>query len=383
MIDKFNINGAGPVGLILGILLYLTDNRRIINIYEKRLSYHRDQNLSIDKNTIDNILECLNDKPKDFIEIIQKWSGESVLISEIEEDLTKYINNNTNVKIHRGMSVPDLKDKHDVCLIGADGAHSDVRKKYFGNLLMDEHITGYLVQVKFKTNRQTKNRKKISAIAYSMINSVTGSDIALDFETLGCKNQNTYKNGTLHIPVNKNIYDKLNRDNKGSFKNPWKCNELKNIKNQNIEKLLNIIDRYRFSLSCRGGNMIDEKITTLPLKVYRSVTVAKMFNKNYIFLVGDASSGLVYQRGLNKGWIESTYLIQCLNYLKPDTEKYNNLYKTLYHNELEQIFKKASKISNVNKSLTIISLIILIILFIIIGYFISNQILHNNLDILV
>lgn len=161
-----------------------------------------------------------------------------------------------------------------------------------------------MVQLKYQTPGATRPRLAISAASYSFVNGLSGSDMVLDFESLSlvflgeessCKppNYNFRKSGTLHIPVPESIYTILTENGKGTYTNRLLISELEIIRNTQIAKLVRIIKRYEFSLKW----LEDAKVTTLPLTIYRSADVVNLSDK-LVMLVGDASSGLVFQRFL-------------------------------------------------------------------------------------
>lgn len=204
-------------------------------------------------------------------------------------------------------------------------------------------------------------------MAYSMLNSITGWDMALDFESLSRKATDV-KYGTLHIPIDFELYQHLIDGNRGNYENPWRLKELIKNQSQQVQKLCNIIKRYRLSLNFRGGWLAHEKITALPLQVYRSSQVAQCVSQNYVFLVGDASSGLVYERGLNKGWLETVSLVRCVTSSKIDVDSYNKYCETLYFSEVKKILRLGSKIKTANRGLTIVALVLIIGLCLSVGY---------------
>lgn len=371
---SYRINGAGPVGLMTACLLSLLQPPVKIEIYDKRETYQRDHSLFVDRKTVDQITKYLNElepsaENSRLCDIIQKFRHQSVRTNEIEAELLNFLPR--HVLIHRGASA--ILQAHDVnvCLIGADGSRSQIRKQYFNGELSDVRTIGYLAQVKFQTSKQTRPRSSISAVAYSMLNSISGWDMAVDFESLSRKSSDI-KYGTLHIPIDARLYQYLTEKNRGTYENPWRLKELSRNQLQPVQKLCDIIKRYRVSLNFRNGWLSHEKITALPLQVYRSSQVARRVNQNHVFLVGDASSGLVYERGLNKGWLETVALVRCLGVKQIDFESYNTYCQTLYHKEVSKILKTGGKIKIANQGLTIIALFLIIGLCLWFGFYVSK-----------
>lgn len=132
--------------------------------------------------------------------------------------------------------------------------------------------------------------------------------------------------------------------------------------------------RYDFSLKWRGCWIEDGVITIIPLTIYRSFDVVRILDNNKIvFLVGDSSSGLVYERGFNKGALEAIQLVKTLNLCHELTNKYSSNYNSeyllnsyvdnlvnysqycisLYEDEKNEIMKKHNKILLANKSIAV------------------------------
>lgn len=81
---------------------------------------------------------------------------------------------------------------------------------------------------------------------------------------------------------------------------------------------------YEKDVKKRGGLCDDMKITTIPMNVYRSKKVATTFNnKQQVLLAGDASSGVVFGRGVNKGLQEAVLCADSVNKYLSKTEEKN------------------------------------------------------------
>lgn len=342
---KISIVGGGPVGLLLSCLL-----NHEITIYEKRSQPIRNHLLNLDVDVIEKIIAVTDNIP--LITYLQEIKNGPINTCDLEINLREI----TNAKIEE-IEIKDLNDIPDSIVIGADGANSFIRKAVFDNKLVDVIENNYMVQIKFETSGSTRPRKEISALAYSSLNGLNGEDMVLDFESLQRSNDSNFKSGTLHIPIQKNVYDILTKDGRGKYNSAWTVEELAQIPNNKISKLVGIIERYNFSLKWRGGKLNNARITVLPLTTYRSKNVYKLTDKLYM-LVGDASSGLVYQRGLNKGFLEAVECFKVLNNLNGfnglfQLEAYEMFCKQLYLSEIEEIQAKTQKIKSYNKSISL------------------------------
>lgn len=84
-----------------------------------------------------------------------------------------------------------------------------------------------------------------------------------------------------------------------------------------------------------------------------------------LILVGDAASGLVYQRGLNKGWLEAIKCARTLMYTNPDDlrealEEYQKYCHTIYQHKKSKINTKQDTITGINSTMTIMGITSLI-----------------------
>lgn len=363
---RVTIVGAGPVGLLLACLLA---PNHIVTILEKRINRTRGHSLNIDTVTIKEISDFAPNN-KELQNILNEWKTlhGHVNTVDIEESLLKLAISSGVIILEKEV-IDTIDDIPGHVIIGADGSHSKIRSIVFNDEIMDRHTVDYMVQLKYQTPEGTKPRQDISAMVYSFINSFAGSDIVTDFESLAPPKQidpfddnvTLRKAGVLHIPVPETVYNIITHNNRGTFRTPWLIDELAQINNEHIARLLRIIRRYEFSLKWRGGWLEDAKITAIPLTIYRSTNVVRITENNkLIILVGDASSGLIYQRGLNKGWMEA---IQCARTLLCNTVEtltlglraYSQYCLSLYEDEKIIALEKHEKILHANKTAATIS----------------------------
>lgn len=356
---KIIVIGAGPVGLLSACLLKL--QHHAVTVYDKRSKSGRSHNLKINDDVISAIINKVNlhGGNRELTRILKTWgksSGNTVNILDIETSLSE-IATDMGVVIHRGITISNFDKLRCDVIIGADGSKSAVRSHYFENRITDVHTVGYLAQLKYQTPGATRPRQQISAMSYSFINGLSGSDIVVDFESLAPSNDTLRKTGTLHIPITKDLYDVLTADGRGTYTTPWTRAEISKLQHQQAQKLSRIINRYNFSLQWRGGWLEDAKITTLPLTIYRSEKVAATVDGKLIRLVGDASSGMVYERGLNKGWAE---VLQCIDSLyNTSGDDYETYCADLFNREYQYITTKSTKISKFNSSTSAIGMLLL------------------------
>ena len=97
---------------------------------------------------------------------------------------------------------------------------------------------------------------------------------------------------------------------------------------------------------------------------YRMRRFIKIVDNKLIVLVGDASSGLVYQKGLNKGFLESLACSQMftdadVGNIVVKLNHYSKYCKALYLQEKEDIMYKHNKINSVNTTVSVMGKLLL------------------------
>jgi hypothetical protein len=382
---KITIVGAGPVGLLAACLL---SRRHRVTVLDKRTESTRSHSLNISSETISVINDYIGeDQDHNIIylkNLLYRWihnNSNYVDTIEIETKLSE-IAMEMGVTIRRGVNVDSMEIINNMdanVIIGADGAKSKIRSLVFNDELVDTHNVQYMVQLKYQTPGSTRPRRNISAIGYSCLNGLSGSDMVLDFESLAPPNDSLRKSGTLHIPVPRSIYEILSANNRGTYSMPWSIDELATINNQQIAKLVRIIGRYHFSLKWRGGWLENPAITVIPLNIYRSADVVRILPTNkLVMLVGDSSSGLVFERGLNKGWLETVKCVETLSASTPNElilalTEYSHHCMLLYEKERDQILLKHNKLTSSNKAISATGLVATSCLTLLIGGLLTTK----------
>jgi hypothetical protein len=99
------------------------------------------------------------------------------------------------------------------------------------------------------------------------------------------------------------------------YGNPWTLKELEVLAKQDlqIEQVYSTLHDYVEDLHSRHGSCSDEKIVPVELKIYHSAESYKRFYGKHFLLIGDANSGLVLQRGFNKGLKEAVACAQAVD----------------------------------------------------------------------
>jgi hypothetical protein len=380
------IIGAGPIGLLTACCLHVC-RRSIgcnnIKVYEKRIEPTRFHSLSIDMKSIQtllNVLDCSSFELISLISVFDSWKSR-VDTNVIQESLMKIALSYGIEVIYEEFTnvIPDVS-----LVIGADGARSKVRELICKEeLFSDEKVVSHMCQMKFKTYGSTKPRSLLGKLGASSINAVSGSDLVITFENMSGKTTQEVKSGTLNIPVSEDLYNLLlnsSEENKGTYANPWTLDELEAYANLfavnlnslssssfdgsfSLHKLVRLLKRYVYSLeSLRGGKLISPKITVLPLKIYRSSTSYKKIGNTNVVLVGDASSGCIYETGFNKGIVEVSLLLKCL--MNNDLESYDDSVTELYNrmSSIAQSKNSAIESGNVVASSFVMSALIALLI---------------------
>jgi hypothetical protein len=175
-----------------------------------------------------------------------------------------------------------------------------------GDRLVDQKTMQYVIELKYQTDGEAKPR---NLPVQSFESSISGY---IDFESLNRRKTDEDKPVTLHIFVNKETYDSLRIVDeqgrlKGVFGNSWTLEEIKEMGKNNpiIDRISKTFEYHIKGLRNRAGTCKEEKISTLDLTVYRAEESVKNYKGKQVLLVGDANSGLILQRGLNKGIMEA------------------------------------------------------------------------------
>ena len=120
--------GAGPVGLFTAIEMKLHNPDLNIKILERNKEYTRQHILRLEEESLKNSMAYQK------YQEVRALNG-YVPTSEIEATFLN-IAQNLNIEIERGVKIIDAKDLFEEfpsahTIIGADGAHSTIRKQLF------------------------------------------------------------------------------------------------------------------------------------------------------------------------------------------------------------------------------------------------------------
>lgn len=345
-VNNVVVIGAGPVGITTACVLKALNAGLNISVIDKRAEPRRNHGLSIQPDSIDKINEILEtalqgsvktDQIKSLKRVLENWGGHFVRTNDIEIHLAEMAKGmgievlrdaayelsegdlNAFLSPSTPSSLPDNKRKLKSLLtaasviIAADGAHSTVRTD-LGITLADENILKYMVELKYQTEGQTQPR----GYAESSFFSSRAGYVAL--EAINRQTSEDKKPATFLVFIDQETHNSLRKVDdtgrlKGVYGNAWTLKDLQELgrKDERLQNLSKTLHRYLQCVNERGGSCVDEKIVALELKIYRASESVKNFHGKHILLVGDANSGLILQRGFNKGLKEVALCAQAVD----------------------------------------------------------------------
>lgn len=322
------IVGSGPAGMATACLIGALNRNLKIIVFDKRPKTTRDHKLAIGIDSIKAMTKLLEEAlanpttpvnegaAGNLLLQFKSWSKKSIPTSTIETTLAEFAEMQLSIPVHRNDAfnikhrVTATEEKPQLAfdqfleqsggarvIIGADGSKSEMRK-VIGAQKTDEMSLGYLVELKYEAPAGFEPRKYYKGSQQFVMAS------GFDFETAGKPRDGKPGVVTLHKFVNYHDYKSMVKGNKGTPENPWKMSDLRGLLkgDQKIKKIFDHFERYL------GRHKIDDKFHTIsafPMTVYRSSHVAAIYKGSVVLLVGDSSSGLVLERGVNKAFIEA------------------------------------------------------------------------------
>jgi 2-polyprenyl-6-methoxyphenol hydroxylase-like FAD-dependent oxidoreductase len=301
LIPKVLVVGAGPVGLWTAVQAKLLNPELPITVLERYDNYLRSHVLSLSSRSFKGIpkdprlqalvKEFLTTKNVKTNTIEEKLEG---LAKELGIDLQK----NVEVKDPRSLRAmyPNAK-----VIVGADGAHSTVRKEIFNNEIDDKGDLKYIVDVKYEVVGQGKRLdfvkgvyptlKKMGAIAQEYVGREKEGKTAI----------------TLRLFIDRKKYEHMQDAN---FKHPYTfANE--ELIHEEVSKNIHLW----MNIKAQMGEVRvpdSEKITVTRLGIYSSKKVVKEEEEVTWCLVGDAAFGVPFFRSLNNGLSSGTALAKAI-----------------------------------------------------------------------
>jgi 2-polyprenyl-6-methoxyphenol hydroxylase-like FAD-dependent oxidoreductase len=327
--------GAGPVGSQAAAMLTAADRTLRVKVLDKRPIATRDHSLRMAKDSVDTARRACNGplarQPNAHIGalreldgIFAQWRGRPVRTSKIETSLAAF-NSAHGTPTRRDARCAVTADSlHDWLnatqahvVIGADGAKSAMRRA-IGARRLNEKPLGYLLELKYSV------RADLSPRTSSMTSAQVVKAEGWDFETASQpepgKNEKRF---TLHKFIDAQTHAALleERDGitKGGTEHPWTMAELGDLAQRRAPAgvVYRHIQSYLADYGLEPGDFRAERIVTFPMTLFRSSRTAKNAEGQVVVLCGDANSGVVLERGANKGLMEATACAQAtLAYLQ-------------------------------------------------------------------
>ncbi|MBA3237663.1 MAG: hypothetical protein H0T62_04840 [Parachlamydiaceae bacterium] len=217
-----------------------------------------------------------------------------------------------------------------------------------------QEVLRHLVELKY----QTTGRMQPRGFKEASVDVIKHSRLA--FETTSKDQSKPTKPVTLHLFVDQPTYESMRIEDdegrlKGVFGNSWSLSDLESLAktDDKIQRVYGQITDHLTEVLLRDGDCQNEQISTLELNVYKSARSAIKFNNKYVLLVGDAESGLVLERGFNKGLKGAAICAQAVStYFQNENLKDEGMPESFvsYENETLEIFEselRFAKIKNV------------------------------------
>ncbi|WP_157010333.1 FAD-dependent monooxygenase family protein [Legionella fallonii] len=328
------IVGAGPVGLFTAIEMMLLNPTLKIKIIDRNKEYTRHHILKLEEESL------INSNSYKTYEEVRKLHG-FVPTSEIESTFLK-IARELNVEIETGVKVEDSKELLNQyptahTIIGADGAHSIVRRQIFDDKKIVDTNLQYIVEIKYQAKGATS---RLPNLVYGP---ALGQVPHLVSENVGKEKEGSTP-VSLFIFVDEETYKEIRETPNAKLTDLYP-------KTKCMEQLMNTIRPW---LSLRRAALNEEmvtdseKINGVALSVYQSECFAKELNGKRVYLVGDAAAAVPYFRALNAGLIAATVTAQKIAAAganSPDLESLNKQLAELTQVEIKKAHDQNKKVN--------------------------------------
>lgn len=352
--------GAGPVGIMTTCLVKALNKNLVVKVFDKRPTTTRDHALRIGADSINKIHALCKEglarsAPSmdqslidQLLTITEGWKKRHIRTSKIEETLAQLVKE--KIQVFRGPGHEIRSDAFQEFLgstnaqivIGADGAADSQVREAIGATKIEEKPLSYLLELKYTTTPESLERSKLDGSLQAVVAE------GWDFETMGRKEvDKPSKRVTLHKFIDEETHRSLlvaqAGDIKGTTAKPWTFEELSEQakKDPKVQWVVEHIQRYFNELDHSA-----EKIVTFPMAMFRSTHVVKAIGNQLVVLAGDASAGVVLERGVNKGFIEAALCAKAvttffekkpvreqISALPPEFESYEQETLSLYKTE--------------------------------------------------
>lgn len=291
--------GAGPVGLLAAIQMKLHDPKSFILMLEKYKDYQRKHPLILNK---DSFVDTHKDP--EFQALINSLP-KTIRTNELEEILLEFAR-----KIGIEIEYTNVTDCNELAkkysskiIIGADGAHSIVRKQIFNDEYQIKKTLQYICEIKYEVEGKTR-----------YLNTITEGIPALSYanhlisEFVG-KEKEGKTPVSIRIFIDEETYKKMQE---ATFKNPYNLKDKAKIESELYESI-NAWVTARRDFAQEKMIKDSERISVTNLPVYACKKFVKNANDKTWFLVGDAAFGVPFFRSLNNGILCSSQLAKTVH----------------------------------------------------------------------
>lgn len=364
--------GGGPVGVSAACTLKALNPELKIAVLDKRPNATRTHGLKVESDSIKSIRKVLKEALKKTADPEQKkhieklrnqfmaWNKQFVKTNDIEEKVSA-------IALEMGVTViRDASLAHELTadqlpgllsnpqenaseaqqllssakvIVGTDGAKSEVRKAFMGDNKVHNQTLQYVVELKYQTNGHARPIRNLDA---KILASHVGT---LAFHGMNRREQEGLKPATLHLFVDEDTVNLLRTPDpvtgqaRGNAQSPWSLAALKAQAKvePELRRLYKTLKRNIKEVQRTGGTVENERIATLDLTIYRSADSIAQNQGKTILLAGDSNSGMILQRGFNKGLKEAGLVAQAIHrHLKNPEEKQKPFEK--YQRKTRRIF---------------------------------------------
>ena len=325
--------GAGPIGLWSAIQQKLNNPNADIKMFDKYSDYKRSHTVRVDTSSFSGA--CKNEGLRELEKKIRTQHGR-IACNELEKDLLTIardlgiqIDNNSAevVKVcPDSITLKSGETFHYDQLVGADGAHSKMRKAQLQDQLQNseavdlEKMDGADGNDEFAIRREIQHRVRVRyqvkgdarrlnqswgdwARYYYPVAKVIGSPVD---EHISKPDSQGNRTVTLDFFISKDEYNELYKDGQGfNLKKPACLNDIRGKLSGKIKLWQGLKETYT------GESRVpdSEQVTPYALSYFqaRNVTTFTSAGKP-VYLAGDSSTALPYFRSLNNGLLCGTRL---------------------------------------------------------------------------
>lgn len=305
------ISGGGPIGLWSAIQMRVLTGKRIV-VLEKHSHYQRsDIRLQLDPASFKGI-------PYDpgLNALVADWKQKKVVpIKEMEEGLARRASE-LGIRIIRGHTVipEDLPHQfpNSKIFIGADGARSEMRKKYFNDQFRFNTTLQHIVQVQYVASTRPPEVPGTVLRVQNFMEKYSTQKLAKHLIQEAVRPLPDGKSHvTLQIFVNKGTYEAMSD---ASFRAPYFFDtDLHRLPKPVADALI----KWWGVRELKHGEIIEaeagrlNKITVIALGSYASREVVKVIDGKIFALAGDSGSAFPFFVAINNGLKLSTELARC------------------------------------------------------------------------